>query len=266
MSINRSEMARKSVLASSKWLNNVLLFGFILALIIAISKSIGEIQQITLLEIVEIPLKYSWLLFSIFTLAHAYTTFLFIKAVRKYWNLEGSMECSNLFEELTGTGGIFMRGLVPRLLEGGRIARMSNTDISSWMSHIGGILLFFAIVPYELKISLLTLTGLLITYINWIIGSQWAIALSELAIAKERAFYLSGRRESIFSVRQACRTEIESLLSIVILQLKSGETSRVIEELTNLKRCLTEEHNQKTPIEILLRNRKYLLGRDMRDT
>jgi hypothetical protein len=94
-----------------------------------------------------------------------------------------------------------MRGMRPRILPENGPAPMQPGDVSSWISHIAAIIFFAAIVPWKIKFSCSLICGLIVVYINWLIGSRWAIALSELTVSKEYSYVLSrGKRKTSIEI------------------------------------------------------------------
>ncbi len=169
----------KAVVSNVNWLNKVLWTGSSLALATVLAKIIGG-ESTTFLGI-KFKFEYSWLVFGIYTVAHYYTSILLNRSLDDILKNQSSNENKEIYREITTNGGIFVRGMVPRIQL--NKARMSEKDLTAWLSHIAAIILFLAIFPFDKSnvniISFLSAFG--ITYLNWIIGSKWAIKISKLA-------------------------------------------------------------------------------------
>jgi hypothetical protein len=145
---------------------------------------------------VSVPIEYSWLPLVILTFAHGYASLLLLKSARGLHDACSETECKEVWHQIVGQGGMFMRGMKPRLLPlSGGLAPMGN-EPSTWVTHICAIMLFVAAVPYEAYLSWKTLFAFALVFVNWRIGSIWAIALSELATPKDQSLLLARRVRS----------------------------------------------------------------------
>ena len=143
---------------------------------------------------VDIPLDRAWIPLAAFTVFHLTFTMEFLRTTRRYWELTEPKEYSTLFRDITTEGGLFMRGMTPRILpETGGPAPMGG-ELATWLTHASALCLLFALIPSSGFASLAAAPAYIITYANWMIGSQWAIGLSELAVRKEFSTILARRR------------------------------------------------------------------------
>lgn len=185
--------------ANAKTIDSILWFG-LLSSITILGLSFSKDNAITIVG-VKLPLQYAWVPLTIFTGLHLIYTLRFEAASRNFWTLTEPVEYSELFKDITSEGGYFMREMKPRILpETGGPAPMGN-DLSTWLTHLTALILFIALfrtVKFDTDITWIRLSSIVIPfglmYINWIIGSRWAIVLSELAVKKKYSTILSRKR------------------------------------------------------------------------
>ena len=142
---------------------------------------------------VDIPLDWAWVPITAFTLFHGIFTVEFVRSIRRYWELTEPSDYFKLFIDITTEGGLFMRGMTPRILPATGGPAPMGTELATWLTHAAAICLFFALLPSSGFSSLQAIPAYILTYLNWLIGSRWAIALSELAVRKEYATVLPQR-------------------------------------------------------------------------
>ena len=193
-----NEAQKKAVISNSKWIDNVLWSGTIAAFVIILTRVFGGNTVSIPAAGFNINLDYAWLVISLITIAHLYTTILFVKSARSLWRISEYHEYKSVFSDIIAEGGIFFRDFKPRLLTpGSNLAPMSWNDLSTWTSLFATILLFFAVIPFSMEElwHKWWLPGIaaFLTYCNWTIGSKWAIALSELAVNKHESMFLAER-------------------------------------------------------------------------
>jgi hypothetical protein len=124
--------------------------------------------------------------FFLLTLAHLFTTLRFTQSVRACLR-----ECSvshrlRAFLRVTSSGGLFMRGMIPRtqLLPNGAY-KMEGRDLTTIPSYVAAFMIMPALIPFDSLtvwrlVKYLFFAWVLIV-INWRIGSLWAVTLSRLA-------------------------------------------------------------------------------------
>jgi len=180
------ENAESAVIENSKWVDGVLWSMLLAATAIILLKLIGK--QDFKWQDVELNTSQAWVVFSILTLAHFYAAVLLLKSIRRVWQLSDRLSRSRLFGKITSTGGIFVRGLVARtecrqtwFLSVSY--EMDHHDPSAWFAQFSVPLLITAITPFAIRRTSLRffLLGVVLGEINWIIGSHWIIALSDLS-------------------------------------------------------------------------------------
>jgi hypothetical protein len=143
------------------------------------------------MERLEITDRSAWFPFALLTVAHFYCTLRLIRALRRAHAILDDNSKHIIFETVSATGGIFVRGIFPRLPnQQSGTASIDPSDLSGAAATIDLPILLLAIVPFS--INFLTLiyiaVALLVANSNWIIGSHWAIALSDFGVGSNRYF------------------------------------------------------------------------------
>lgn len=197
---HKHEHLQTAIIENLKWVDKMLWIGFSLGMVLIGLKITGK----DTFEWSSLHLKTSdsWIVFLLLTIAHAYITILLLRSINLIWKKAPAEVRVEVFNTITSTGGIFVRGLTPRIKNDsysilGKKITMTRVDLfdpSVWASLLGIFVLIVAVVPFSMSdhrslISHLVI-ALLLSGINWILGSQWAIALSELAEQKEKSHYL----------------------------------------------------------------------------
>jgi hypothetical protein len=194
MTIKDSNYWKKLAKSNAKTIDKILWFGLLFSITV-IFMSFTGIQTVSISNI-SLPIKYVWIIYVLFTIFHFIYTQTFESSVRQFWRLTEPNEYCSLYKDITTEEGYFMRGMEPRVLsKTSNVAPMGN-DLSTWLSHITAILLFVALwrtVQLDISPWLDKIIVIGLTLINWIIGSRWAIVLSELTIEKKYARILSKR-------------------------------------------------------------------------
>jgi hypothetical protein len=149
-------------------------------------------------------LDNAWFVFVLFTVSHAYTALLLRQAVISLLLVGTPEECSKVYTDTVTSGGVFVRGMIPRTeirnIGNHAVYIMDPKDPSAWLAHGAVILLFLAIIPFSYSGFFAfmgwTLLGLLLMCINWVFGSIWAVTLSKLenlpSTPEERLLVLCG--------------------------------------------------------------------------
>jgi hypothetical protein len=188
---DKSNHFQEAVVNNSNWVNKVLIAGEVLAGTIILLKLTGK----TTFKWgdVEINTDKAWIIFLLFSLAHVYTAWLFIKSIHELWKTHNQEECQTTFNKVISSGGLFVRGLIPRTKKIRGIYQMTWSDPSTMISHLAALLLIPAIIPFDvsnrLRFILYIVTALIVMVFNWIVGSNWAIALSQLTVDRSQALY-----------------------------------------------------------------------------
>ena len=191
---------QKMVIEGAKWADQILtgsasLAGFIVLLKI-LSTDTLQWNGITF------SVNNVWIIFFLLTVAHYYAAYLLNRSICLFWRenkSEKAVEQGTLvFEQVTETGGIFLRGLVPRT-EHAKVGYidmylMSSIDPSTPVSYGAALLLIFAMVPWNfsnlLLFFLLLAASIIIIIANWTIAGGWIISLSLLTIEPNKATHL----------------------------------------------------------------------------
>ncbi len=176
----------KAVLSTASWINSLVCTALTISLVVCATKlTAGSKFKIPGID-TEFNTDYTWMIFAAFTIAHWYVTVLFIKSCRTLFR-EDYQNAKLTWEELSHNGPLLFRGLMPRLLpERGRIAIMRWDDLTTWLAHGGAILFIAGMIPFSKFAFLDILRALIITFINWTLGSSWVIAASELTCEQGR--------------------------------------------------------------------------------
>jgi hypothetical protein len=192
------ENAELAVVENSKWVDSVLWSMLLAALATILLKIFGK-QEFKWMDIT-VDTSFAWIVFSVLTLAHFYTALLLFRSIRSVWQFSDRLSRQILFAKITSTGGIFVRGLAARTVckdDWCLTVRytMDHRDPSSWLALVSVPFLIAAVTPYVYSKRSLCLffLGLALAEINWIIGSHWIIALSDLSTDS----HINGRSEKV---------------------------------------------------------------------
>jgi hypothetical protein len=195
---------QQAVIENGKWIDGVLLTGTTVAAIAVVTKLVGATDFE--FESFKISVDYMWVVFAVFTVIHFYTAWLFNRAIFDLWKTQSEEECLVAFQEITTTGGFFVRGLMPRIrytktIFGIRIYKMRLDDPSTWATHTLALLLIAAIIPFDMTniqwFLNMVFLSMVIGIINWLIGSEWILSLSELSIPHEKSVILTNRQSGL---------------------------------------------------------------------
>ena len=193
---------QEAVIENAKWVDNVIVAGISLAGIIVLIKMFGgsEIEW----QGIKLSTDFGWLFFTFFTLAHAYTSWLFNLSIRDLVERNSFAICRKTFDEITAIGGFFFRRLLPRtevtgIIAGIKIVGMCSSDPTVFLAYSCAILLLAAIIPFEISNVYLFLFKIIIAFVivigNWMIGSNWVVNLSKLTIKSDSRRF--GSRDSL---------------------------------------------------------------------
>ncbi len=190
-------VASEAVIKIAERINKLLITAFLLAIAAVITKlTAGSTMKIPSTDIA-IPITYFWIVFAVFTGAHAYLA-IFFKGACGHLFYKDHKNAMNTWEKLTRNGPIFFNGMRPRLLPDlppatknatRAVAPMAVNDGTTWLHYGMAILLFFAILPFD-PITFGLGVALILVLLNWFLGSSWAIAVSELTLEEGKAKYL----------------------------------------------------------------------------
>jgi len=140
---------------------------------------------------VEFDTHRAWIVFIFLTLAHLYTTLLFHVSTVKFSTTSTEGERQKVFAKVTSSGGLFMRGLIPRTERVGNVYKMKWADPTTLVSYLAAILIIVTIVPFDFSSRTMFfkyfIGALLIMIVNWFIGSRWAVTLSQLTVNQGEA-------------------------------------------------------------------------------
>ncbi len=186
----------KGIEGNGKWISAIIVLGATTSLFVIISASFGKREF--KFQGLEIPIKFFPLLFAGLTTLHAYLTWLFVKKIEALANLSSPISNAKAWASIQNTSGILFSGMEKRKFvnEGGPFGQPSyiinQYDPAAWLSIAFVVTAYIATVSALWKSSHPILTRLeaisaafllasLLSFTNWYIGSQWAIAASRLA-------------------------------------------------------------------------------------
>jgi hypothetical protein len=132
-------------------------------------------------------------------MANIYVTCLLMSSLRSLYQSGDRGTCRALFHELTTSGGLFFRGLIPRTeshtaLTGVRVYKMDWRDPTTWLALAAGVVLVLVVIPFSSMprpvLFRYMLLGLSLLWINWKFAATWIILLSRLAIVEGESAYV----------------------------------------------------------------------------
>src|SRR5687767_4077517 len=121
----------RSVKANAMWIDKTLWVGSILATLVVVVRLAGGSEFS--FQGAKVPLDRIWWLVALLTACHLYATVVFLRSARTMWSRLPEDDCTVVWKDLTTEGGVFMRGMTPRVLPttGGRLAPMGN-EMATW--------------------------------------------------------------------------------------------------------------------------------------
>jgi hypothetical protein len=200
---------KAKAIAEASYINSFL-WCTLVSSIVVISVIIGNISSFSFIG-VAIPVRYSWCPLILLAFLHIIWSNLFVTALKNYWKMSEYKEHVELFKDITSKGGIFMRGMKPRILTHSGPALMAP-EITSWISILTTVVYFVALwVSLEqMGLVWLRLLPFLIVYCSWATGSRWAIALSELTIDAQNSTVLRDKERTSLKTIKTAFDESES--------------------------------------------------------
>jgi hypothetical protein len=196
------EHIQSSIKANISWLDKMLWIGLTLSLIIVLLRISGHPEFAWLG--VKFKTSYAFVIFGILSIVHFYVTVILLNTIRVSWRWCSTKQRLDIFFEVVSTSGPFIRGMTERSQRMYGSSRlwgytMAPDDPSVWVSLLAVILAFFALLPFRLTPVLPLLTKLVCVFLligfNWVIGTNWAVALSELSIERKTSLFF-GRVKS----------------------------------------------------------------------
>lgn len=178
-------LAETAVLENAKWADAVIWAMGAVSGVVVLLKLTGakqfKWQDVTL------STDQAWIVLLLLSVGHIYAGVLLIRSLRAYWPKSTTDQRHMLFAKISATGGILVRGMVARTEFDEesfvRIEyRMHPSDPTAWAALVGLSLMLGAIVPFRIDREALVLAyaSLFIAQANWIMGSHWLLALSDL--------------------------------------------------------------------------------------
>jgi hypothetical protein len=182
----------EAIKSDALWINNALFVGISLCIATIMLKCIAKKEdkakegsgQLEILNI-KIDRQYFWLVVLAMTLAHLYCANLFIRDGYRLFN--SSYEARRTaFYELSISGPPFFKGLIPRLWDGTNFPPIYGYDPTGWLAHVSALAILLSVIRWRgitwpKRITSIFL-ALVLTYANWVIGTNWSLAASELIL------------------------------------------------------------------------------------
>src|SRR5574341_257396 len=129
--------------------------------------------------------------FFLITFAHLFTTLRLNQSIGACLNECSPSQRHRAFLKVTSTGGLFMRGMIPRtqVLPNGPY-KMEWHDLTTIPSYLAALTIMPALIPFDSltvwRLAKYLFFAWLLIVVNWRIGSSWAINLSRLATGSNR--------------------------------------------------------------------------------
>ena len=153
---------------------------------------------------IELETYHALIVLSILTVAHFYVTVLLLRCLRWSWQLASKEDRLRIYNQITSSAGPFIRGMVARTVRlrtwhGMWIYSMTPNDPTAWVSILTVALALMAILPFHTRPLLLVMcqvfAAIMLVGFNWVIGTNWAIALSELSTDWEKSVFFGRVRD-----------------------------------------------------------------------
>jgi hypothetical protein len=142
---------------------------------------------------VEIPLSNSWLVIAAYTIGHFYFSYVLVQRIDNLKIENIQKEKSEIWTQLTygEKSGTLFSNMESRTkvntkeFLGIKFYTMQNSDITTWVSFIIAISLFFTVFNFRNKTTRQKIYSayfsLFFCVVNWTIGSWWAVKISFFA-------------------------------------------------------------------------------------
>lgn len=175
-------LASRAVLDDARLVNIVVVAEVLLALAIVATRLTAGDKFTIPGTVTSLQTKYAWIVIAAFSVGHIYVTILFRRACGRLFFTE-HQNAKPSWEELTSVGPFFFRQLRPRHVpSGGFVAWMDRKDLTSWLAYGSGILLFCSMFPFKHPTIVEATASIILTWLNWTLGTHWVLAASELTL------------------------------------------------------------------------------------
>jgi hypothetical protein len=203
--------AAKNVVGYAEAISKTLVVGGSVAVAAIAARTLGS--DAIKVGPISLPVGYTALVIGLCTLAHVFWSFHILTTLSEFYDVEEKRakekfflehpdaryakdleygdSTQKLFDEIRTQKGLFLRGLVPRTIrESSRIARMSWSDPTTWLSYGLALLTIVAILPWryhngvhwasQKTIIAYAAIALILVITNWFAGGFWILSLSRL--------------------------------------------------------------------------------------
>src|SRR5262245_53907895 len=113
-SIKDPKYWRKAAKGNADTISKVLWAGLLMTIGVILLRMMGEATFDVFGA--AIPVDWAWIPLAVFTIFHAVFAAEFLRSARRYWELSTAPGYADLFKDITAEGGLFMRGMTPRIL------------------------------------------------------------------------------------------------------------------------------------------------------
>lgn len=172
-------------LSSARWINSVLVSSAVIALAIILGRIQGGLESVSLFSIPIAP-SFSLLIFFITTIAHFYTTKIYLHTLRDLVH-SSNLETSKLvYGRLVYSGGLFFRGLRSRRNRVDGKIGLQSFDPPYIVAVLAMLVCIVAALPWSVSLSLVVQIPfvMLLVFYNYVFASSWAVATSNLQWGK----------------------------------------------------------------------------------
>lgn len=184
---------------TAKWLTWTINSGLVLVLLTVLVKCV-ETDRIPIqvpVYSISVALENMWVVFTLFTWTHVYFTGLFIQKCYLLFRRADDHHKAEAWRRLTDGSLLWFNGLKPREYtpDGGPLLpNMDLLDSTAYLALAAAIMFFVAVVRVKnvswfVKVGTL-LAGATLVFVNWVLGTHWVLAASELTVEGE-SHYLS---------------------------------------------------------------------------
>ena len=175
-----------SLVSNANWINSVIVAGLLLCLTVVLIKLFAKNEEPKVLG-VPIPLRFFWIIVAGLTIAHVYCTILFCANASELFYIADDSAKMDAFWKLSKGGPLFFRGLVRRsATNGGFFVEMDMRDSTTWLAHAAAILVIVALTQWRKRSwwqrILSIVVAIMLLSVNWVAGTNWAFATSQLYV------------------------------------------------------------------------------------
>lgn len=180
-----------------KWLNRIVSAGTLVVVSVVVLKWLGTATFKW--QGISFSVRDTWIVLLLMTVVHAYVAVLVVRSAHRVWGEATDQQRRKIYDSLSAKGNALIRGIVPQIVakRGGAAPRrlMSLDDPTTWVSYVLAVTFVAAIVPVPNSLEAVSrdlpfwLTAILLLWANWRIAANWIVAITELSLPGDQAFY-----------------------------------------------------------------------------